>query len=50
MQRKLFLFFRIFTTAISPEVAYVDVGGEMIQVLDDGETHMYLGRKICGDL
>ena len=41
---------RIFTTAISPEVAYIDVGGEMIQVLGDGETHMYLGRKICGDL
>ena len=40
---------RLFTTAISPEVAYIDVGGEMIQDLGDGKTHMYLGRKICGD-
>ena len=41
---------RIFTKLSSPKDACTDVGGDMIRVLSDGDTHMYLGRKICDDL
>ena len=40
-----FFLTRLFTTTISPEVAYIDFGGEMMQVLSDGETHMYFGGE-----
>ncbi|OLP93183.1 Retrovirus-related Pol polyprotein from type-2 retrotransposable element R2DM [Symbiodinium microadriaticum] len=41
---------RIITTASETNVAYIDVYGDMVQVLTDIETHMYLGRKIPADL
>ena len=41
---------RIITTASETNVAYIDVDGDMVQVLTDIETHMYLGRKIPADL
>ena len=31
-------------------IAYIDVDGDMAQVLTNIETHMYLGRKITADL
>ena len=41
---------RIITTASETSIAYIDVDGDMVQVLTDIETHMYLGRKIPADL
>ena len=41
---------RIITTASETNIAYIDVDGDMVQVLTDIETHMCLGRKIPADL
>ena len=41
---------RIITTASETNIAYIDVDGDMVQVLTDIETHMYLGGKIPADL
>ena len=42
---------RIITTASETKIVYIDVDGDMVQVVaETSETHMYFGRKIPTDL
>ena len=41
---------KIFTTLRNGSPLYVDMGGDLVQVLDSGDCHRYLGKRIPGDL
>ena len=41
---------KIFTTQALTKPLFVEVGGEMVEVLMCDQTHKYLGRRLCGSL
>ena len=41
---------KILTTQNLKELMFLDIGGDMIEVLHEGQNHKYLGKKLSGDL
>ena len=41
---------KILTTQHLKEPMYLDIAGDVIEVLHEGHNHKYLGKKLAGDL